>query len=60
MAIYVGLDVSLEDTHYCIHDHSGKRLAEGKVVTDPDEVQGVLEPFKDELERVGLEAPSRS
>jgi transposase len=58
MAIYVGLDVSLEDTHYCIHDHSGKRLAEGKVVTDPDEVQGVLEPWKGELERVGLEASS--
>lgn len=58
MAIYVGLDVSLEDTHYCVHDHTGKRLAEGKVVTDPAEIEPVLEPYQDELERVGLEASS--
>jgi len=32
---YVGLDVSKEETSFCVKDGAGKVLAEGKVATDP-------------------------
>ncbi|MDG4898620.1 IS110 family transposase [Mesorhizobium sp. WSM4976] len=58
MVLYVGLDVSLEETHFCVLDPAGKRLKEGKAPTDPAAVAEVLSPFKGELDRVGLEASS--
>ncbi len=58
MTIYIGLDVSLEETYFCILDENGKRLKEGKTVTDPAAVAEALVPFGDNLERVGLEASS--
>ena len=36
MVEYVGLDVSKEETAYCVKDANGKVLARGKVATDPD------------------------
>jgi transposase len=35
MAEYVGLDVSKEETAFCVKDRDGKVLARGKVATDP-------------------------
>ncbi|MCH8998116.1 MAG: IS110 family transposase [Proteobacteria bacterium] len=35
MAEYVGLDVSKEETAFCVMDEAGKVLARGKVATDP-------------------------
>ncbi len=35
MAEYVGLDVSKEETAFCVMDEDGKVLARGKVATDP-------------------------
>ena len=35
MAESVGLDVSKEDTAFCVKDAAGKVLASGKVATDP-------------------------
>ena len=35
MGEYVGLDVSKEETAYCVMDEAGKVLARGKVATDP-------------------------
>ncbi len=35
MGEYVGLDVSKEETAFCVKDSSGKVLARGKVSTDP-------------------------
>lgn len=29
MSVYVGLDVSLEETYYCVTDKNGKRLKGG-------------------------------
>jgi len=58
MGVYIGLDVSLEETYFCIMDQAGKRLKEGKTVTDPAAVAEAFAPFRNELERVGLEASS--
>lgn len=35
MSEYVGLDVSKQETHFCVKDVSGTVLAEGKTATDP-------------------------
>ena len=35
MTEYVGLDVSKEETAFCVKDAEGKVLASGKVATDP-------------------------
>ncbi len=42
MAEYVGLDVSKEETAFCVMDEDGKVLARGKVATDPDALFAVL------------------
>ncbi len=39
---YVGLDVSKEETSFCVKDGAGKVLAEGKVATDPHALFEVL------------------
>ena len=35
MIEYVGLDVSKEETAFCVKDEAGANLARGKVATDP-------------------------
>ena len=35
MVEYVGLDVSKEETAFCVKDEAGTVLARGKVSTDP-------------------------
>jgi hypothetical protein len=42
MVEYVGLDVSKEETAYCVKDAGGKVLASGKAATDPDALFAVL------------------
>lgn len=42
MVEYVGLDVSKEETAYCVKDESGKVVARGKVATDPEALFEVL------------------
>jgi transposase len=42
MTEYVGLDVSKEETAFCVKDAAGKILARGKVVTDPEALFAVL------------------
>ena len=42
MTEYVGLDVSKEETAFCVKDGSGKILARGKVATDPAALFAVL------------------
>jgi transposase len=42
MVEYVGLDVSKEETAFCVKDKDGKVLASGKVATDPDALFAVL------------------
>ncbi len=43
MTEYVGLDVSKEETAFCVKDRDGKVLAHGKVATDP---QALFEMLK--------------
>ncbi len=42
MVEYVGLDVSKEETAFCVKDGDGKVLASGKVATDPQALFEVL------------------
>ncbi len=42
MVEYVGLDVSKEETAYCVKDERGKVVARGKVATDPEALFEVL------------------
>ncbi len=42
MVEYVGLDVSKEETAFCVKDKDGKVLAFGKVATDPEALFEVL------------------
>lgn len=39
---YVGLDISKEETSFCVKDGAGKVLAAGKVVTDPQALFEVM------------------
>ena len=43
MKEYVGLDVSKEETAFCVKDAEGKVLASGKVATDPAAILAMLE-----------------
>ena len=56
--LHVGLDVSLAETHICILDAKGKTVSESVAVADPDSVSKALQPFANEIVRVGLEASS--
>ncbi|WP_292490917.1 hypothetical protein [Mesorhizobium sp.] len=38
MTKYAALDVSMEQTAICVVDENGKKIAEGKVPTEPDAI----------------------
>ncbi len=38
MTKYAALDVSMEQTAICVVDENGRKIAEGKVPTDPDAI----------------------
>ncbi len=57
---YVGLDVSKEETAFCVKNTEGKILARGKVATDP---QGLFEALREHClcpERIVLETGTLS
>ncbi|MCP4181809.1 MAG: IS110 family transposase [Hyphomicrobiales bacterium] len=56
MEIFVGLDISLEDTHICIVDQDGKILEDTVSVTDPQAIFEAIEGYQGFIKRVGLEA----
>jgi transposase len=60
MVEYVGLDVSKEETAYCVKGSDGKVLASGKVATDPDSLFGVLKEHCVCPERIVLETGTQS
>lgn len=39
---YVGLDVSVLETHICVIDEDGNRICRGAVSTDPDPITEVI------------------
>ena len=60
MVEYVGLDVSKEETAYCVIEEAGKVLARGKVASDPDALLDVLKAHCLCPERVVLETGTLS
>ena len=54
MTCYVGLDVSMEETTFCVRGPEGRILGQGKVATDPEAIAGALARFG-HPERVVLE-----
>ena len=60
MVEYVGLDVSKEETAFCVQDEDGKVSACGKVATDPDALFEVLKAHCLCPERIVLETGTQS
>ncbi len=60
MSEYIGLDVSKEETSYCIMDIEGKILKRGKVDSDPDAIFAMLKAHTLCPERIVLETGSMS
>ncbi len=42
MTCFVGLDVSMEETAFCVRGPEGRILGQGKTATDPDAIAGAL------------------
>lgn len=60
MSEYVGLDVSKEETCYCIMDKEGKILSRGKTGSDPEALYDMLKAETLAPERIVLETGSQS
>jgi transposase len=45
MSCFVGLDVSMEETAFCVRGPEGRILGQGKVPTDPDAIAAALARF---------------
>ncbi len=60
MTEYVGLDVSKEETSFCVKDLAGKVLARGKVATDPEALFEALKAHCLCPERIVLETGTLS
>jgi transposase len=53
---YAGVDVSLEVSHVCVVDASGKIIREGKVASEPEDLIGWFGGLGLAMTRIGLEA----
>ncbi len=60
MLEYVGLDVSKEETAFCVKDAAGKVLARGKAASDPDALFEALREHCLCPERIVLETGTLS
>lgn len=52
---YVGLDVSVLETHICVVDENGSRLFRGAVSTEPDPIAEAILRHAPNCERVAVE-----
>jgi hypothetical protein len=61
MDLYIGLDVSMDETSICVVDSDGTIIKESKAATDPTAIHSALKAYTDRrLQRVGLEAQAFS
>ena len=58
MNLFVGLDISLDETSICVTDDDGKIVKEAKVATDPDAIAETIVRWTSRIKRVGIEASS--
>jgi transposase len=56
MKYFAGLDVSLDETAVCVVDEDGIVIKEGKVASEPDDLQAWIVAAGVNLTRLGLEA----
>ena len=55
MELYVGLDVSLEETSICVVDGGGEIVCEGTVLSEPEAIAAFVETKAPHAKRIGLE-----
>ncbi len=55
MELYVGMDVSLEQTSICVVDGSGKIVSEGTVISEPEAIAAFIKTKAPHAKRIGLE-----
>ena len=55
MGIFAALDVSQEQTAICFVASDGAIRVDGKVVTCPEAIASWLSPWKEDIERIGIE-----
>ena len=60
MKHYVGLDVSMKETFFCIVDECGKVVHQGHVKTDPELIAESVKKFQIPIELAGIESGSIS
>jgi transposase len=60
MELYVGLDVSMDETSICVVDRNGKIILECKAARDLKAIDCSLKAYTDHFQRIGLEAQSFS
>ena len=56
MALFVGLDVSLNTTSICIVEANGKLVWEGKALSEPAPLLKALAPWRKKIKLIGIEA----
>lgn len=60
MKHYIGLDVSLKETHICIVDYDGQIVWQGEAITSPAAISKALAPYHNTIEVVVLETGGQS
>jgi hypothetical protein len=60
MDYFAGLDVSVKETSVCIVDADGRIVREAKVESEPEALLALLDDWRGELKRIGLEAGTLS
>lgn len=60
MEFFVGLDVSLDETHICVVDEGGRIIKETRAASEPDAIARAIRHKGRRIEHVGLEAGNLS
>ena len=60
MEFFVGLDVSLDETHICIIDEGGRIIKETRAASEPQALAKAIRHQGRRIEHVGLEAGNLS